>query len=44
MIACVEQWKKIAVMPEVGMAASELQQFRPAFEGVAIEEARALAI
>jgi serine/threonine-protein kinase HipA len=41
-LAAVERWKEVAVSAEVGLQASEMADFRPAFEHVALAEAKAL--
>ena len=41
-VAAVEQWRSVAQSADVGLTASELDQFEPAFEHADLREARAL--
>jgi len=40
-VAAVVQWRQVALMPEVGLARSALDEIAPAFEHAQLEEARA---
>lgn len=43
-LQAVIQWKTVALTPEVGLTAAELEDFEPAFEHASLQEAMALLV